>query len=122
MLILATTDLLLVTTDNQHYRTNAVPLLSVETRYERVCIYIYIYIYIYIFIYLFIYIVTQLAFCDVIASYCLVSACYGIVTVPTGAWFCRKCESQERAARVVSTLTVFKQTFYIVISYSSNEY
>ena len=30
------------------------------------------------------------------------TACYGIVNLPGGQWFCRKCESQERAARVVS--------------------
>lgn len=30
------------------------------------------------------------------------AACYGIVTVPTGNWYCRRCESQERSARAVS--------------------
>ncbi|XP_038654018.1 protein AF-10 isoform X3 [Scyliorhinus canicula] len=35
-------------------------------------------------------------------------ACYGIVQVPTGPWFCRKCESQERAARVKCELCPHK--------------
>lgn len=42
-----------------------------------------------------------LVYCD--GQGCTVAvhqACYGIVTVPTGPWYCRKCESQERAARV----------------------
>lgn len=39
----------------------------------------------------------------VLLSYAVMCiGCYGIVTLPTGLWFCRKCESQERAARVVS--------------------
>ncbi|XP_058455145.1 protein AF-10 isoform X2 [Malaya genurostris] len=42
-----------------------------------------------------------LVYCD--GQSCAVAvhqACYGIVTVPSGPWFCRKCESQERSARV----------------------
>lgn len=42
-----------------------------------------------------------LVYCD--GQHCTVAvhqACYGIVTVPTGPWYCRKCESQERPARV----------------------
>ncbi|XP_060581485.1 protein AF-10-like [Ruditapes philippinarum] len=35
-------------------------------------------------------------------------ACYGIIQVPTGPWFCRKCESQERAARVRCELCPLK--------------
>lgn len=34
-------------------------------------------------------------------------ACYGIITVPQGPWFCKRCESQERAARVVS-VSIFR--------------
>uniref|UniRef100_A0A182J8S5 PHD-type domain-containing protein n=1 Tax=Anopheles atroparvus TaxID=41427 RepID=A0A182J8S5_ANOAO len=42
-----------------------------------------------------------LVYCD--GQSCAVAvhqACYGIVTVPSGPWYCRKCESQERSARV----------------------
>lgn len=42
-----------------------------------------------------------LVYCD--GAGCSVAvhqACYGIVLVPTGPWFCKKCESQERVARV----------------------
>ncbi|KAG5880655.1 hypothetical protein JTB14_022819 [Gonioctena quinquepunctata] len=42
-----------------------------------------------------------LVYCD--GQSCTVAvhqACYGIVTVPTGPWYCRKCESQERSTKV----------------------
>jgi len=45
-------------------------------------------------------IVSEEGVMDIIAF----AACYGIVTVPTGPWYCRKCESQERSARVVRTI------------------
>ncbi|MBZ3868947.1 Protein AF-17 [Sciurus carolinensis] len=42
-----------------------------------------------------------LVYCDGHAcSVAVHQACYGILQVPTGPWFCRKCESQERAVRV----------------------
>ena len=44
-----------------------------------------------------------LVYCD--GDGCTVAvhqACYGIVSVPAGSWYCKRCESQERAARVVS--------------------
>ncbi|CAH1395563.1 unnamed protein product [Nezara viridula] len=42
-----------------------------------------------------------LVYCD--GQGCTVAvhqACYGIVTVPIGNWYCRKCESQERSVKV----------------------
>jgi hypothetical protein len=45
-------------------------------------------------------------------NHIICTGCYGIVTPPTGLWFCRKCESQERAARVVSFLKFVFQFVY----------
>ena len=42
-----------------------------------------------------------LVYCD--GEGCTVAvhqACYGILVVPVGSWFCKRCESTERAARV----------------------
>lgn len=43
----------------------------------------------------------QLVYCD--GTGCNVAVhqcCYGIVSVPEGSWFCKRCESQERQVRV----------------------
>ena len=56
-------------------------------------------------------------FGQVLILFSIFSACYGIVNVPSGPWFCRKCESQERAARVVSSYFNFVQvTFNLLIN------
>uniref|UniRef100_A0AAR5P8A4 PHD-type domain-containing protein n=1 Tax=Dendroctonus ponderosae TaxID=77166 RepID=A0AAR5P8A4_DENPD len=42
-----------------------------------------------------------LVYCDGQSCYVAVhQACYGIVTVPTGPWFCCKCESQDKSTKV----------------------
>jgi hypothetical protein len=35
------------------------------------------------------------------------TACYGIVTVPSGNWYCRKCESPDRAKSVCIKIVIF---------------
>ena len=43
----------------------------------------------------------QLVYCD--GTGCTVAvhqACYGIINVPDGSWFCKRCESQERQVRL----------------------
>uniref|UniRef100_A0A1B0FKT3 PHD-type domain-containing protein n=1 Tax=Glossina morsitans morsitans TaxID=37546 RepID=A0A1B0FKT3_GLOMM len=55
-----------------------------------------------------------LVYCD--CQNCTVAvhqACYGIVTVPTGPWYCRKCESQERSTRVRCELCPSRDACYI---------
>ena len=54
--------------------------------------------------------------------YSYAQGCYGIVHAPSGLWFCRKCESQERAARVVSDVCVHTCALQIHISDSLNVY
>lgn len=60
-----------------------------------------------------------LVYCD--GNQCNVAvhqACYGIVQVPTGPWFCRKCESQERQARVVCPFTYCHYIYYCFASFN----
>ncbi len=39
----------------------------------------------------------------------LFAACYGIVSVPHGPWYCRKCETTERSVRVRCELCPSKE-------------
>ena len=60
-------------------------------------------------------------YCLINANLCR-SACYGIVNLPSsGYWYCTKCTSQERTAKVVSNLTVMwlHEMNWILISWWS---
>lgn len=63
-----------------------------------------------------------LVYCD--GQSCTVAvhqACYGIVTVPTGPWYCRKCESQERSVKVVRfSKTIVKAPLLSIHSFCRN--